>query len=168
MRRVLLFWNGLPTTSKLQFFALGLVLGYAFVANDLNPANRFFGRSLWQFTVPIIFGAFVLARLLLPVMMRFPVRAQQVLNGFGLVVFGVWMFSANQWWGRLILTYFGIIGGMWLDASCWFWFVSEMKQREAILLEQLRQFNDLVQTENGGSMLAIHEDDYEDDEEENA
>jgi len=161
MRRVLLFWTGLPTSSKLQFAALGLILGYAFVSNDLNPANKFLGRSLWQFTVPMILGAIILGRMLLPAMLRYPERAQQVLNGFGLLVFGVWIVSANQWWGRLIVTYFGIIGGMWFDASCWFWFVSEMKHREAVLLEQLLQLSEQTLVADDGPPLHDGDDQNE-------
>lgn len=144
MRRFSWFWSALPLGSKLQFFVLALILGYNFVQIDLNPVNRLFGSPLWVMTVPIIVAAIVTGRLLLPVMMAHPTRAQQGLHGFGLLIFGLWLFGRGQWWGQTVLVYLGFIGGMWLEASCSFWFVSEIRRRHELLASQLEELTALA------------------------
>ena len=131
MRRLGYFWSGLPLSSKLQYLALGLILGTLFARRDLNPANRFLGLPLWQITVPLILGTFVLGRLLLPVMLLHPVRTQRVLYLFGITLFAVGLFIATR---RLVMiTHLGMTCAMWLDASCWFWFISEIQLRVAAM-----------------------------------
>ena len=137
MRRLGYFWRGLPLGSKLQFLAMALILGSVFVTQDLRPRPRVFGLLLWQVTAPLIISAFVLGRLLLPLMLRHPERAQRILSWFGMTVFLVSLLSINQRWGRIVLTHLGLTFGMWLDVSCWFWFISEIQQRAAKLEQQL-------------------------------
>ena len=139
MRRLYWFWSALPLGSRMQFFVLALVLGYNFVQIDLNPGNTLFGSPLWMTTVPIIVAAIVMGRLLLPVMMAHPTRAQQLLHGFGLLIFGLWLFGRGQWWGQSILMYLGFIGGMWLEAACSFRFVSEVKRRHDLMLSHVEE-----------------------------
>lgn len=131
MRRLGYFWSGLPLSSKLQYLALGLILGTLFVRRDLNPANRFLGLPLWKITVPLILGTFVLGRLLLPVMLLHPVRAQRVLYLFGMMLFAVGLFIATR--KLVMITHLGMTCAMWLDASCWFWFISEIQLRVAAM-----------------------------------
>lgn len=131
MRRLGYFWSGLPLSSKLQYLALGLILGTLFARRDLNPANRFLGLPLWQITVPLILGTFVLGRMLLPVMLLHPVRTQRVLYLFGITLFAVGLIIATR---RLVMiTHLGMTCAMWLDASCWFWFISEIQLRVAAM-----------------------------------
>ena len=139
MQRLVWFMRALPLGAKMQQAVFALILAYNFTVVDLNPANRFLGSPLWMTTVPIILAMIVLARLLLPVMMAHPQRAQQFLQAFGLVVFGVWLLSSGQWWGRLILTYFCLIGGLWFEAAASFWFVSEMQRRQELILAGLTE-----------------------------
>ena len=139
MRRIVWFWKALPVGARMQQAVLVLVLGYNFVAIDLNPANRLFGSPLWMTTVPIVLAMIVLGRFLLPLMMSYPERSQQILHGLGLAIFGVWVFSRGQWWGGLVLTYLALIGGLWLEAACSFWFVSETFRRREIFLEHLSE-----------------------------
>jgi hypothetical protein len=139
MRRLYWFWSSLPLAAKLQYFALVLILGYNFVAIDLRPANKLFGAPIWMTTVPLMMTMIVVGRLLLPWMMAHPVRAQQLLHGFGLTVFGVWLFSQGQWWGRAILTYLSLMAGLWLEAACSFWFVSEAGRRQELMLAQMSE-----------------------------
>ncbi len=131
MRRPYLFWSGLPLASKLQFFAVGLILGYWLWID--------FQFGLLKLALPIAFAMLAVSRLLLPLMMAHPERAQQVLNGFGLATFAVWLIGRDQMWGRLIVTHLGLTAAMWLDLGCWFWFVSEIKLREERLLRQLTE-----------------------------
>lgn len=132
MRRFGLFWSGLPLASKLQFLVLGLVLGSVFVNRDLN--RQWFGLPLWKITVPMIMGTFVLGRILLPVMLWHPERTQRILYWLGMVVFCVGLYSTTQRWGRLMITHVGLTTAMWLDASCWFWFISEIQMRVVAML----------------------------------
>lgn len=132
MRRLGLFWSGLPLASKLQFLVLGLILGSVFVNRDLQ--RQWFGLPLWKITVPLILGTFVLGRILLPVMLWHPERTQRVLYWLGMTVFCIGLYSATQRWGRLMLTHVGLTTAMWLDASCWFWFISEIQARVVAML----------------------------------
>ena len=136
MQRLRYFWSALPLWSKLQYLVLAAFLAYTFVSIDLNPRKQAFGLKLWQVTLPMICGTILLGRLLLPVMMWNPRRAEQALTGFGLLIFALWVFkrALNL---RLVITYLGLMGGLWLDASCWFWFLSEVRRREAELMDQL-------------------------------
>ncbi|MEK6261095.1 MAG: hypothetical protein AABP62_21055 [Planctomycetota bacterium] len=139
MRRLYWFWSSLPMAARLQFFVLALILGYNFVAIDLSPANRLFGAPFWMTTVPLIVTMIAVGRLLLPLMMAYPLRAQQVLHGFGLAVFGVWLLSQGQWWGRSVIVYLSLIAGLWLEAACSFWFVSEVGRRQELMLAQMSE-----------------------------
>lgn len=140
MRRLVYFWKGLPPASKLQFLAMVLVLGSIFVTKDMHPRRRAFGVPLWQVTAPLIVGTFVLARLLLPLMLLSPLRAQRVFSWFGMSIFFVSILSMNQRWGRMLITHLGITIAMWLDVWCWFWFVSEIQWRAALLSQQQGSF----------------------------
>jgi len=141
MRRFGYFWSGLPLGSKLQFVALGLILGSVFWNRDLNPARRWFGRPLWQVTVPLILLMFVLGRLLLPLMLRSPLRTQRALYRFGMLVFVLGIYASTQRWGRLMITHVSLSLAMWLDVSCWFWFISEIQIRAAELLSRQSKEN---------------------------
>ena len=158
MRRFFWFWSALPLSSRMQFFVLALILGYNFVQIDLNPNITLFGSPLWMTTVPIIVAATVMGRLLLPVMMAHPTRAQQFLHGFGLAIFGLWLFSSGQWWGQSILMYLGFIGGMWLEAACSFWFVSEVKRREELFHGQMAE----LASRYGVAIDVVRDDERED------
>ncbi len=115
-----------------------LILGYNFAVVDLNPGNRFFGNPLWMTTVPIIVSMIVLSRLLLPAMMARPARAQQVLQGLGLLVFGVWLVWTLLWGGMPFLLYLGdIVAGFWFVTAASFWFVSETQRRQELVLSEL-------------------------------
>ena len=139
MRRVLWFLRALPLRAKLQQTVLLLILAYNFTMIDMNPANRLFGSPLWMTTVPIIVAMIVLARLLLPLMMAHPQRTQQFLQALGLIVFGAWLLGKNQWWGQMVVTYLGLIGGLWLEAAASFWFVSEIQWRQELALAALTE-----------------------------
>lgn len=127
MRRFGYFWTGLPLASKLQFVAMGLILGSVFVERDLKL--RWFGLPLWQITIPLILGTFLLGRMLLPLMLWRPIPAQRFLYWLGITVFLVGLLSMTQRWGRMMIVHVGLTTAMWLDASCWFWFVSEIQKR---------------------------------------
>ncbi|MBS0201325.1 MAG: hypothetical protein JSS49_00390 [Planctomycetes bacterium] len=136
MRRLGYFLSGLPLGAKLQFLALGMILGLVFINRDLNPRMQWFGLPLWQITVPLILGVFVLGRLLLPLMMWQPKRAQGLLRWLGMLVLGIGLLSMFQWWGRLLIVHVGLTTAMWLDASCWFWFISEIQKRTVAMSDQ--------------------------------
>lgn len=133
MQRLRYFWTGLPLASKLQFIALGLILGSVFVNRDL--ALRWFGLPLWQITTPLILVTIVLGRLLLPWMLRHPQQAQSILSWSGMIVFSLGLVGTMQWWGRLLITHVFLTTAMWLNASCWFWLISEIQRRNALLAE---------------------------------
>jgi len=133
MQRLRYFWTGLPLASKLQFVALGLILGAAFVHRDL--VLRWFGLPLWQITVPLILMTIVLGRLLLPWMLRNHRRAQWMLSWSGTIVFGLGLLGTMQWWGRLLITHVFLTTAMWLNASCWFWFISELQRQSALITD---------------------------------
>jgi hypothetical protein len=131
MRRLGYFWSGLPLFSKLQYLLLGLVMGTLFVRRDLHPGNQFLGLPLWQITVPLIVATFILGRLLLPVMLLHPVRTQRVLYLFGISLFAAGLYFATR---RLVMiTHLGTTCALWLDVSCWFWFISEIQLRAAAM-----------------------------------
>ncbi len=139
MRRVIWFLRALPLGAKLQQAVLLLILAYNFTMIDLNPANRLFGSPLWMTTASIIVAMIVLARMLLPVMMAYPQRTQQFLQALSLIVFGAWLLGKNQWWGRMVVTYLGLIGGLWLEAAASFWFVSEIQRRQELAMAALTE-----------------------------
>ena len=122
----------------MQQMLVVLILGYNFAVVDLNPGNRFFGNPLWMTTVPIIVSMIVLSRLLLPAMMVRPARTQQVLQGLGLLVFGVWLVWTLQWGGMPFLLYLGdLVAGFWFVTAASFWFVSENQRRQELALSEL-------------------------------
>ena len=139
MQRLGYFVSGLPLASKLQFLALGLILGLVFWNRELNPAMQWFGLPLWQITVPLMLAAFVFGRILLPLMLWKPERAQRLLGWFGMLVMGVGFLSMYQWWGRLMIVHVGLTTALWLDASCWFWFISENQKRLVAMQDQSRE-----------------------------
>ena len=139
MRRVIWFLRALPLGAKLQQAVLLLILAYNFTMIDLNPANRLFGSPLWMTTASIIVAMIVLARMLLPVMMAYPQRTQQFLQALSLIVFGAWLLGKNPWWGRTVVTYLGLIGGLWLEAAASFWFVSEIQRRQELAMAALTE-----------------------------
>lgn len=135
IRRLWMFWSGLSLGSKLQYIALGLILGAVFTYRDLNPRMRWFGLPLWQITLPLILLTIVMGRLLLPLMLKHPTRTQRFLALFGWLVFGLGILISTQKWGRrLMLVQVGFTTLMWLDLSCWFWFLSEIQLRAAAML----------------------------------
>lgn len=129
MRRILCFFRALNFSGKLQYGLWLLILGFNFWQSDLNPGNRLFGLPLWMITAPMYLLMILIARALLPVMMARPQKAQQILQGFGLLLFGFWLFSRGQAWGRSFLAFFGISCGFWLETAASFWFISECQQR---------------------------------------
>lgn len=127
MRRIYYFWSGLPLGSKLQFAAMGILLGWIFISIDLK--NHLLGIPLWQVTGSLILGTFVTGRLLMPLMVRYPTQAQRALWWFGMLVFCLGLYSSTQAWRRVMIVHLGLTMAMWLDASCWFWFISEVQRR---------------------------------------
>ena len=125
LRRPWLFWSGLPVASQLMFLAVFLLLGY-WISIDIQ-----FG--LWPVTFPLIVGAIALSRLLLPLMMKYPDRAQQFLGFLGLAVMGAYLLCQREWWWRTVLAHFGRTATLWFHTSCYFWFVSEIKRREKLI-----------------------------------
>lgn len=127
MQRVGNFWNGLTLASRLQYLAFAIVLGALYVQRDLNPANRVFGHPLWHLTLVLIVLMVIAGRLLLPLMMRFPTATRWMLGLFGVAVFVLSFYLATR---RLILlTHLILTAALWLDASCSFWFISEVQRR---------------------------------------
>ncbi len=167
MRRVIWFLRALPLGAKLQQAVLLLILAYNFTMIDLNPANRLFGSPLWMTTASIIVAMIVLARMLLPVMMAYPQRTQQFLQALSLIVFGAWLLGKNQWWGRMVVTYLGLIGGLWLEAAASFWFVSEIQRRQelamAALTEMVENIEPAPTDEDDGDDEVDDRDDSDDD-----
>ncbi len=163
MQRLVWFLRALPLAAKLQQAVFVLILAYNFTMIDLNPANQLFGSPLWMTTVPIIVAMIVLARLLLPMMMAHPQRTQQFLRGLGLMVFGTWLFGQNQWWGRMVVTYLGLIGGLWFEAAASFWFVSEMQRRQELMLSGLAELMANHEPTHSDEPVTESDDDWEDD-----
>jgi len=157
MRQVGYFWTALPFASKLQYLAFGLVLGALFYQRDLNPANRAFGQPLWHVTGVVIVLMILLGRLLLPVMLAVPDRTRWVLSGLGLGLFAMSLYLATR---RLILlTHLAMTAALWLDASCWFWFISESQRRAALLAAHaLDNDSDLDDSDSGDAGLADPDD----------
>lgn len=163
MQRFVWFLRALPWGAKLQQAVVVLILGYNLTVIDMNPANQLFGAPLWMTTVPIIVAMIVLARLLLPVMMAHPVRAQQFLHALGLIVFGVWLLGRGQWWGRLIVTYLGVIAGFWFEAAASFWFVSEIQRRQELMLAGLAEMMENQEPSDVDEPMDEDDDDLKDD-----
>jgi hypothetical protein len=127
MRRIYYFVSGLPLGSKLQFAAMGMILAWIFISIDLK--NHLLGIPLWQVTGSLILGTFVIGRLLMPLMVRYPTQAQRALWWFGMLVFCLGLYSSTLAWRRVMIVHLGLTMAMWLDASCWFWFISEVQRR---------------------------------------
>lgn len=135
MRRLAYFWSGLSWSSRLQFLALAIFLGYRIAVIDLNPRNKILGLALWQVTIPLILVAITTARVLLPAMMRNPGLSERLLQGLGLLVFAAWILAAFMG-PQIVLAYLAMTFVLWLDASCWFWFLSEIRMRQAVAIDQ--------------------------------
>jgi len=129
MGRFRAFWSGLSWFSRLQYLILAAILALVFWLKDLNPKNTLLGRPLWQFTVVLILFTIGVSRLLLPMMIWRPQWTSRILSTFGLGLFVAGYYGATQWWGRTLLAHFGFTMGLWLDAGCWFWFISELRGR---------------------------------------
>jgi len=140
MQRIVWFLRALPPGAKPQQALVVLILGYNFVVVDLNPGNRFLGSPLWMTTVPIIVSMIALSRLLLSAMMPRPARTQQVLQGLGLLVFGVWLVWTLQWGGMPFFLYLGdMVAGFWFVTAANFWFVSETQRRQELAMSELTE-----------------------------
>lgn len=150
LRRPWLFCASLPLASKLMFLAVFLLLGY-WMSVDIQT-------GYWRVTVPLIGGAVLLSRLLLPLMIRFPERAQQVLGLLGLVIMGLYLLCQNEWWWRTVLAHLGRTAMLWFHTSCYFWFVSEIKLREETFLRQMSELAAFHGQSQGSSDHTEHED----------
>lgn len=131
LKRAWLFWSGLPLASKLMFTAVFLLLGY-WISVDIQ-------FNLWPVTLPLIGGAILLSRLLLPLMMKYPDRAQQFLGLLGLSIMGAYLLCQREWWWRTVFAHFGRTAALWFHTSCYFWFISEIKLREEGFLRQVSE-----------------------------
>lgn len=127
MWRLVYFWKGHSLSAKLQYLAMGLLLGWTFVRIDLN--NRFMGLPMWQVTVSMIVATFVLGRVLLPLLMLNPQRSQRLLSWFGMLIFLMGLYIATQPWRGKKVVHLALTEALWLDVSCWFWLISEIQMR---------------------------------------
>ena len=127
MRRFNLFLRSLSWGSRLQLLAIALILGY-WIWLDYQ-------RGIWPVSMVIIVFAWFLGWLVMPLMAAYPRQAFRIWGSFGIVYMVVFFVSRNQWWWRTVAAHFGRELALWLELSCGYWFISELKLREQRLAE---------------------------------
>lgn len=133
MRRLSLFLGFLSWGSRLQLLAVLLILGY-WMWMDVQ-------RGIWPVSVAIILMALLAGRIFMPLMVAYPRQSFRIWGSFGMVYLVVYLFARDQWWWRTVLAHFCRQFAMWLELSCGYWFVSELRLRQ----EQLAGVHSAVQ-----------------------
>jgi hypothetical protein len=122
MKRLFLFLGGLPLGARLQILAVTLILGY--------QAWFDFQRGVWPVTIVIVALAWLIGWWLMPVMVAHPHVSQRVWGTFGIAFLVIYVLAHKQWWWRTMAAHFGRELAMWLDLSCGYWFISELRLQQ--------------------------------------
>lgn len=134
MRRLSLYLGGLSWGSRLQLLALLLILGF-WVWIDVN-------HGIWPVTIVIVLFAITLGRLMLPVMLSHPTMTHRLWSSFGFLYLIVYLSCQRQWWWRTVAAHFGREILLWLEVSCGYWFISELRLRQQAMSDANRQDSD--------------------------
>lgn len=122
MRRLSLYLGFLSWGSRLQMLAVLLILGY-WVWLDVQ-------RGIWPVSIAIILLAAFVGAILMPLMVAYPRQSFRIWSSFGIVYLVVYLVARDQWWWRTVLAHFCREFAMWLELSCGYWFVSELRLRQ--------------------------------------
>ena len=119
MRRLLLFLGGSSWGGRLQLLVVVMILG------SMAWIDFQIGRS--PVTIGIALTSWLIGWLLKPVMVANPRRTSMTLNVVGFVVLAFYVLAWNQWWWKIRLAHYAREFVLWMDLSCGFWFISEMR-----------------------------------------
>ena len=122
MRRLSLYLGALSWGSRLQMLAILLILGY-WMWLDIQ-------LKIWPVTAAIVLFAWFLGWLLMPTMVAHPRAAHRIWGSFGIAYLIVYLLAHRQWWWRTVAAHFGRELVLWLEVSCGYWFVSELRLRQ--------------------------------------
>jgi hypothetical protein len=129
MRRLSLFLGSMSFGQKLQLLIIVVLLA--------NHAWFDFqiGKSEW--TIGIIFAAFAFGWMLKPVMVMYPRMTYRIWGAFGILILAAYVFGNHIPLWRTLLGHFLRELLLWLDISCGYWFISEMRLRQLELHSQV-------------------------------
>ena len=128
MRRLDLFLGFLSWGSRLQMLAVLLILGF-WIWLDIQ-------RGIWPVSIAIILFAAFIGRILMPLMVAYPRQSFRIWGSFGIVYLVIYLVARDQWWWRTVLAHFCRQFFLWLELSCGYWFVSELRLRQEKLAER--------------------------------
>jgi hypothetical protein len=127
MRRLSLYLGTLSWWSRLQVLVLLIILGF--------QAQVDIKHGIWPVTVFIVFVTVLIGWLLKPLMVAHPRTAYRIWSSFGIVFLITFLLCHKQWWWRTVAAHFGREFALWLELSCGYWFISELRLKQ----EQLTQ-----------------------------
>ncbi len=119
MKRLSWFLGSLPWGSRLQILAVALILmWYAWF--DFERGNS-------GVTIGIIAVTWLIGWLLKPIMTANPRLTYKIWSTFGVAFLLTFVLARAQWWWHTMLAHYAREFVMWLDLSCGYWFISELR-----------------------------------------
>ena len=141
MKRLFLFFGSLPWGARLQIIAVSLILvWYAWF--DFKNGNS-------PVTIGIVLVAWLIGWLLMPLMMAHQRTTFQIWSTFGVAFLMTYVLAQNQWWWHTMIAHYCREIVMWLDVSCGYWFISELRlQQERQLASTMMLKDDSIERDD--------------------
>lgn len=132
MQRLYLFIETMPWGARLQTLVVAIILGwYAWI--DIQ-----FG--IWPISLGIVLLTFLLAWLLKPVMMAHQRATFKIWGACGMAFLLTYVLAQKQQWWLTMYAHFGREFFMWLDLSCGYWFISEVRLQQMRAAEMMQAY----------------------------
>ena len=136
MKRLRLFLSALSPGARLQMLSVAIILGW-WIWLDVK-------LGYWPIGIGIIPITWVIGWLMKPVMVANPRMTVAVLKTIRLTILLLYflifiletLLAWRQRWWHLLIAHFAREFFLWLDLSCEFWFLSELRLRQERQNEQ--------------------------------
>ena len=129
MHRLSLLYRSFSVTTRLQLFCVLLLVGW-YIWIDFEAGK-------WPVSIGIILISFALARLMLPLMMRFSQITQFVWSTIGFAFLVTHFVARHEPWWNTWLAHFIREFVIWLALWCAYWFISEIQLQGVIDVTRL-------------------------------
>jgi len=154
MKRLFLFLGSLSWGERLHMLVLIITLWF-YASYDIKKGN-------WPVTIGIIMVAWLIGWSLIPLMIAYPRQTYRIWNLWGIAFFVVYLLAHKQWWWRPMGAHYLRELYLWIDLSCGYWFISELRlQREKPNEDMLFQSRE-IDRRNDESRPDFRNDDFGD------